>query len=84
MIPAIVHISETHNSKVALVQMKETDFMDDTRYNSRLRMKNDKGCNGCNFLHLLMYCHNSNVQLLQVTLKDISVIEKKSLFFGKI
>lgn len=25
--------------------------------------------------HLLMYCHNSNVQLLQVTLKDISVIE---------
>lgn len=29
--------------------MKETDFMDDTRYNSRLRMKNDKGCNGCDF-----------------------------------
>lgn len=32
-------------------------------------------------LHLLMYCYNSNVQLLQVTLKDISVIEKISLFW---
>jgi len=31
--------------------------------------------------HLLMYCHNSNVQLLQVTLKDISVIEKTIFFF---
>lgn len=35
------------------------------------------------FSHLLMYCHNSNVQLLPVTLKDISVIKKKKItFFG--
>lgn len=31
--------------------------------------------------HRLMYCHNSNVQLLPVTLKDISVIGK-ILFWG--